>query len=695
MTTTSRSKRLPSEDKHFFGVDQKSTMWKHLKHQVNDEIGAAALQALADEYADDPDALMEFLEALGNNGGDFASILSRTHEPVSVDQFIEDDYFLGLSNGEIWPENRKIIREIVEDGYVEALLMGAIGYGKTTVAQVITAYQLYLLSTERFPQSKYGLLPTSSIVIAMLNKTDDLARTVTFGEFRSMMEGIPYFKEEFNFDRSVKSQLLFPNNIVVMPSAAYSNKLLGMNIVGGIIDEMNFFLQIQKSKLNKDGGEFNQAKAIYNTIVRRRKSRFMKGGKLPGCLLLVSSKGGPEDFLEVRARQAKDEADKLTYVVDRPIWEIKPKETYSGNTFRLEVGNERYASRVLADDDVARADAVIMAVPEEYRGDFKNDPEGSLRDLAGISTLARKPYFYDRSAIWEMADAFKAAGYTSPFAACQFELSKRLPEPVEGYRCKDPHKPRVAHIDLGLTGDFCGLAVGYVSDVEFIQSRGAGGKTVIEEMPIVVYDVVMTITPPPGGEIEFAQVREVLYLLRDQLGIPLQYVSFDQFQSADSRQILQRKRFNTFHRSVDGEKGLEFYRMFRAAVNSHRVMCPENQLAFKELATLEEDYEHRCVDHTSHGSKDTADAMCGVYATIMLRRHLWPNSRVAAPRDEPRVTNGQNPLLPNSLGEFHDELMPKQPVKPKSGRVAVERPQSTRPQSNRRSGGPRPWRSKS
>ena len=1007
-------------------TDQSKALWRHLRNQVHDEIGASALAALAHEYGDDPDALMEFLEALGESGGDMAALLTKTHEPVSIDQFIEDDYFLGYDADHIWPENRRIIREIVEDGYVEALLMGAIGYGKaqplsaklltpngwmlmanirvgdfvigrdgkptevigvffqgvrkvfkvsfndgastrccaehlwsvrspsaahtdapwktaslssfvggvrnkngqlkwhtpvmdavefqgnqlpidpyvlgvligngslkdgvrfssndqptidrvseavpaplsvkyvsqydyritgpmsggiagsnemlaslrslgllgkgsddkfipqeyllssiasridllhglmdtdgwvegaggcgiryssnssrliddvtflvrslgcttkrtvkvsasgkdhhqlaicppagfdmfwlprkkdavrrsgkytpsrmissvdpdgseecmcikvaakdqlyvtddfvvthnTTVAQVITAYQIYLLSTEKFPQAKYGLLPTSSIVVAMLNKTDDLSKSVTFGEFRQMMEQVPYFKEEFPFDRTVKSQMHFPNNILVMPSAAYSNKLLGMNIIGGIIDEMNFMAQVLKSKQARDGGEFNQAKAIYGTLVRRRKSRFMKTGKVPGCLLLVSSKGGPDDFLEQRARQASDEADKLTYVVDKPIWEIKPAENYSGKTFRLELGNERFQAQVLEDSQEPREGALTMTVPLEYKGDFTNDMEGSLRDLAGVCTLARRPYFWDRSAIWRMADDFKEAGNESPFAGFKYELSKGIPLPIEGYKCRDPHMPRVCHIDLGLTGDYCGLAVGYVSGIEMQKGRGRKGEIVIEEMPIVTYDVVLTITPPPGGEIEFSQVREILYLLRDQLGIPIQYVSFDQFQSADSRQILQRKRFVTFHRSVDGEKGLEFYRMFRSAVNGHRVLCPDNPIAFKELAMLEEDHEHRCVDHPSNGSKDTADGMCGVYATIMMRRHLWERGgakNVTVVTEN--ASRSQPEALGNSFEEFRKELMP-------NTKQRQEHPASKeRPKSGRRSGGPRP-----
>ena len=46
---------------------------------------------------------------------------------------------------------------------------------------------------------------------------------------------------------------------------------------------------------------------------------------------------------------------------------------------------------------------------------------------------------------------------------------------------------------------------------------------------------------PRGGEIEFENIRRLLYVLRDKLIMPIKWVSFDKFQSTDSMQILHSR----------------------------------------------------------------------------------------------------------------------------------------------------------
>ena len=56
--------------------------------------------------------------------------------------------------------------------------------------------------------------------------------------------------------------------------------------MGGLIDELNYMSVVEKSKVAVDKGTYDQAILLYNSIARRRKSRFMENGKLPGILCL-------------------------------------------------------------------------------------------------------------------------------------------------------------------------------------------------------------------------------------------------------------------------------------------------------------------------------------------------------------------------------------------------------------------------
>ena len=47
---------------------------------------------------------------------------------------------------------------------------------------------------------------------------------------------------------------------------------------------------VEDSAQSADGGVFDQALEMYNGIVRRRKSRFLRNERLPGMIYLVDRK---------------------------------------------------------------------------------------------------------------------------------------------------------------------------------------------------------------------------------------------------------------------------------------------------------------------------------------------------------------------------------------------------------------------
>ncbi len=51
------------------------------------------------------------------------------------------------------------------------------------------------------------------------------------------------------------------------------------------------------------------------------------------------------------------------------------------------------------------------------------------------------------------------------------DLTDGVPARVPGYLIPNPDAPRAAHIDLGLTGDACGLAVGHANGYRMVRSR--------------------------------------------------------------------------------------------------------------------------------------------------------------------------------------------------------------------------------
>ena len=109
-----------------------------------------------------------------------------------------------------------------------------------------------------------------------------------------------------------------------------------------------------------------------------------------------------------------------------------------------------------------------------------------------------------------------------------------------------------------------------------------------------------------------------------QAGLPIEYVSFDAFQSSDSVQLLRQQGFQTGKVSMD--LSLLPYNVLKTAIYQGRVFAPAHDHCKIELQSLElvvNRGKNGMVDHPPSGSKDVADAMSGVVYGLTTRRDIW------------------------------------------------------------------------
>jgi hypothetical protein len=573
----------------------------------------AALQSVAKCYR--KQLLITMKEAVF----DRKALAKFKHMPVDVTTFIEDEYYMN-AKGTIYPEIMKHLVEMNEGDYDEIVCTGGIGAGKSTVALYTTAYQLYLLSCMANPQRYFGLDPTHEILIVFQSLNKALAEELDYERFKQMIKASKYFTEQFTYNRHVETQLEFPNRIVVKPVSGAETGAIGQNVIGGLIDEVNFMANVQKSSKN-EGQNYDQATALYNSVARRRKSRFMNKGRLPGRLCLVSSRRHPGQFTDIKEEEAK--SNPRIYIYDKRVWEVKP-DGYSGETFRVFIGDDFRKPYVL-DKDAVPSDADIEAklvdtIPIEYWSDFagpKADIIKALRDIAGKSTLARHPLMQSRELV---AQCFGRRH--SIFASDCTDFVSSRPQIRGSLIGVNREHPRWAHIDLGLTSDHAGVTIGHVPRFVDI-TRGDG---IVEVLPHVEIDGFLEIPPPHNGEIDFASIRMVLYKLRE-MGLPIRWVSMDSFQSVDSMQILRSKGFVVGYQSID--TNTTPYELTKQALYDNRVTAPTCKKVIKELLSLERDTRTGKIDHPANGSKDVADSFAGVVYGLTTRREVWGQHRVA------------------------------------------------------------------
>lgn len=537
----------------------------------------------------------------------FITRLDYIRKPVSPETFLCSPNYLNKKD-EVYPAVLEAFIEMNSGRYDEAVLTGGIGSAKTTLALYSQAYQLYLLSCLRSPQSSFGLDSSSEIKIIFQSLRASTAKDVDFDRFYGLIKGSPYFKTVFPYNKSLTSTLKFPNRIEISPVSSGDTATIGQNVIGGIIDEINFMAVIQNSKQSADGGTYDQAVELYNSIARRRKSRFMQaGGGMAGLLCVVSSKRLPEEFTDKKMQEAK--TNPRIFVYDKRVWDIKPY-AFCGDTFKIFVGNEIRRPRILQETDIIpREDEhLIDNIPIEFRQEFEDDITKAVRDIAGHSTLATTPFLPNSQKV------MVNFGKSQNIVKNEFTDFARSPCVLLPSRIVNPQFPRYAHIDLSVTGDSTGLVIGHVPMFTRVGSEGQ------ERAPVVQIDLALEIKPPLGGEIEFSRIRNILYKLRE-LGLPIKWVSLDSYQSRDSLQILRQQGFTCGMLSMD--TSIEPYMMLKQALYDGRVWMPQHERLQRELLALEMDYRKGKVDHNALNSKDISDALAGVTYGLSTQRQVW------------------------------------------------------------------------
>lgn len=198
-------------------------------------------------------------------------------KPVSPKKFMEGKDFMD-AKGALYPPVMKEFQKLLSGGYTEVLCTGAIGVGKTTFVLYALFYHLYLLSCMKSPHARFNLDPASEIVFLFQSVNAALAMNVDFKRFKTMLKRSPYFLKIFRPLSITASEIRFLNGIVVRTGSGLATTALGQNIYACLIDEMNFMAVNTKSLKSDDGGTYDQAKTIYDSIITRRKSRFMLKG---------------------------------------------------------------------------------------------------------------------------------------------------------------------------------------------------------------------------------------------------------------------------------------------------------------------------------------------------------------------------------------------------------------------------------
>lgn len=537
-----------------------------------------------------------------------ASRIQYRCPPCEIDKFLNDSYFIGDHSRTLFPAWKEVVKEIFSGGYEEVILGGSTGAGKTSVAVMIMLRMLYEVGCLANPHKTYEIASSDRIAFPIISVTE-AAATEAYLKLCESIKGSQWFKENFWPTITDSNGIVFPNHIWIPPPGSNVQSFIGTNAFGGLIDESNFFKKIQNGPVTKD-----YIKDIYDSIKQRIENRFMRNGRVPGMLILVSSKADPDSFTEKRIRDSMN--DPKVFVVEKAAYEIHPIGRYSGKTFKVAIGNDFANSRILTDLEEAPEKQVVISVPEEFRKAFERDVDKAIREVSGYATISITPYLHDRRKIKRAIDPTRVHPFsvevwdqTYP-AEVKWDLICDKTRDGSWKPKLNPGRPRHVHFDLSKNKDSTSMCIGHIGGWKEVQRIGADEN---EYAPNFIVDFILKIKPPVSGkEIVYSELRKLVYQF-SQHGFYINLITADQYQSVGFLQTLEQQGYHTKTTSVDR---LGPYDILKAAFYDERISYYNYPPLEEELKKLEKNWKTGKVDHPQHGAKDASDSICGVVATL-------------------------------------------------------------------------------
>jgi len=567
------------------------------------DIVKAELGALS---PDELEAVMLLLEDEPGFGGELLELLQELQyewKPVDMETWLRHPDYMGETGRELWPQIVDDLVEFFEGDYNVGVFTGGVGWGKSTIAEFGIARMAYECGCYHNPQSSLGLMSGDTIALMNISVSEFQARKVIFKGIRDKVSRSPFFREQLPYDPHVVTELRFPKDIWISPAASTDTSMLGMHVIGAAMDETNFMQVVEKSKAadpSRKGKKYDFAETMYRTILTRMKSRYQRMGRLPGKIMLISSKTHPDTFMERLVDESK--GDPMFFVRDYPTWGPQPKERFCGKKFYVVVGDMYRPSHILGQGDEIQEGEKLVEVPVEFQEDFVRDIDYALRELAGVATLSINPYFVQ----WNRVMRAFPATRPHPFTMIETTLQdgaefivEELCEDVKGKKVPldYPEAPRWVHIDPSLTGDATGICMGCICDLEDLIREDDEGVKQLERLPVFWIDFMLRIMPPHRGEIEYRAVRQLVYDL-EAMGFPVRVVSMDRFAGPETLQIYRRHGYETLLLSVDTAEG---YNPLKSAFYDGRIQAYRYDPVVTELRQLEWNKVKGKPDHPTRG----------------------------------------------------------------------------------------------
>jgi hypothetical protein len=465
-------------------------------------------------------------------------------EPVPLEVFLYDSGYLALPE---FSDKQYEFLEVMDDDdpqtnkYTEAVLQWGKGSGKDYISGVFLARRAYKLLCLKDPARYHNLNPGSPIELLNVAYNATQAYTAFFKQFLNTVKDKRCF-ERYGYEPKSGS-IVFGKNIIAYSGHSDKEGQEGLNLYAAVADEISAFKTDHELGLDDEdagtakGVRAKGAESIVKMLRSSIYSRFPKVGKL----VLLSYPRYSGDYIQ----QAYDAGRLLKHVF-----------TSFGATFDLRPDLKK----------------------EDLQAEYDRDPIEAAAKYECRPPSSRSSYHREEQVI-HIYDEFMRQVFTVGKGVEEDELA---PFFTPAYLGIDEDTPVYIHVDLALRHDNCGFAMSYIdgfvlrsivdrwieSDPQTQRELERIGSPTMEYKPQVTIPLYTRWRAPFRGEIDFARPRKLIIQLR-QRGFYIKLISFDQWQSVDSIQILRKMGFKCTTVSVD--RDLKLHGSLRDVVRDKRL----------------------------------------------------------------------------------------------------------------------------
>jgi len=467
-------------------------------------------------------------------------------------------------------------------------------------------YLMHRVMCLKDPLAHFHLKTTDTVVFAFMNITQKLSEEIGITKLQNTVKLSPWFMERGRMVGRT-NPLWEPPEPIRVVVGSQAKDVIGQAVIFGFFDEISF---IRQQDLDKQKAI---AKDMINTCIGGMKTRYIFNGENSSLLILASSKRSDKSFLEEHMRKKLEDEQEEALIVDEPVWNVKPPETYSGKKFKVALGNKFLTSQVVRDDidieELKERGYKILDVPIELKSEFVMDIDRALCDFAGISSSEISKYISGEA--WRKCID---ESYVNPFSKEILEIGLNDDIQYKDFfdltKVKAEYKnfPLFIHMDMSLAGDKTGIAGTWITRKRVASSETSGSSDLYLRVAFAV-----DIKAPKGTQISLEKNRRFIYWLKE-MGFNIKGITTDTFQSADTGQTLLQRNYPYKVLSVDRvdtDHICRPYQYFRNCIYEQRVACFYCEKLSDEITDLERNINTGKVDHTDSGSKDMCDAVCG------------------------------------------------------------------------------------